>query len=89
MAFAQTATCKCTKCFWRRTATFGDASPYLAPHYERCPLCGSPTATTSRLTTDLDRLIGSMRDALPLALALGAGALALDILLKFAGEKGN
>ena len=90
MAWAQTTTYKCSKCFWRRSAILGCTQHSIYDHiYGRCPRCGSPTTSTSRPATDLDRLIGPMRDALPLALALGAGALALDILLKLAGEKGN
>ena len=80
MPVAQTATYKCSKCFWRRTATFGDASPII---YERCPICGSPV--TSSRATPLDHALG----ALPLAAALAVGALALDALLKLAGKKGE
>lgn len=82
MPVAQTTTCKCTRCFWRRSATHGDASP-IFPRYERCPICGSPTTTTCRPASPFDHVLGTI----PLALALGAGALALDTLLKLASKK--
>ena len=88
MPVARTVICKCSKCFWRRTATFGDASP-IFPRYERCPLCGSPTTTTSRIAGPFDQTLDHVLGAMPLALALGAGALALDTLLKLAGKKGD
>ena len=76
----------CTKCHWRRTTTIGDVLP--APNrYDHCPRCGSPV--TSRIATPGERAFGHVLDALPLALALGAGALALDTLLKLAGKKGD
>lgn len=84
MPVAQTTTFKCTKCFWRRSVTHGDTLP-IVPSYDHCPLCGSPTTTTSRFAGPFDHVLGAM----PLALALGAGALALDTLLKLAGKKGD
>ena len=82
MAFAQTTTFKYSKCFWRRSVTHGDTLP-IVTSYDHCPLCGSPTTTTSRIASPFDHALG----ALPLAAALAAGALALDTLLKLAGKK--
>ena len=81
MPIAQTVICKCTKCFWHRTITYGDTQPFLVP--DRCPICGSPV--TSSPASPLDHALG----ALPLAAALAVGALALDALLKLAGKKGD
>ena len=85
MPVARTVICKCSKCFWRSTITYGDTQPFLVP--DRCPHCGSPT--TTRTATPIERALGHGFDAMPLALALGAGALALDTLLKLAGKKGD
>ena len=85
MPVAQTVTYKCSKCFWRRTATYGDTQPILVP--DRCPRCGSPTA--KRTATPIERAFGHGFDAMPLTLTLGVAALALDALLKLASNKGE
>ena len=87
MPVAQTTICTCTKCWWRRSATYSDTEPFRALRYERCPRCGSPA--TSRFAPPLEQAFGHIRDALPAAVALAAGTLALQALHKLIGKNGD